>query len=225
MRILIIEDEEKIATLVKLGLEKEGYAVDWLADGESGQRRIEVHNTDYNLIILDLMLPKRDGFEVCKNVREQGITTPILILTAKSYLDDKVYALDRGADDYLIKPFEFKELLARIRAILRRPKETLPAQIKVGELVLDPSKKQVFKAGKEIKLTLKEFVLLEYLMRHPNQAVNREQIQSNVWDFDFNSFSNVIDVHMNSLRKKIDGKSKNKMIETVRGIGYKIKVA
>lgn len=222
MRILIVEDEKKLAKLLKTGLEKEGYAVDLLDDGESGQRRIEFHHTDYDLVILDLMLPKKDGSDVCKEIREKGICIPVLVLTAKSGTDDKVNLLDLGADDYMTKPFSFKELLARARALCRRPETALPAELRIGSLVLNPVTRKVLKAGKEVKLTLKEFRLLEYLMRHPNQVINREQILDNLWDFNFDSFSNVVDVHMKNLRKKI-GADDGRTLETVRGVGYRIK--
>ena len=224
MKILIIEDEESLAKLLKKGLEKEGYAVDYLTDGEAGQKRIELHHSDYDVIVLDLMLPKRSGYDVCKNVRELKISVPILVLTAKGSEEDKVCLLDSGADDYLVKPFSFKELLARVRALTRRPTVALPTVLSVGNLVLNPTNKTVFKNGTEIKLTLTEFRLLEYLMRHANQAVEREALVNNIWDFNFDSFSNVIDVYMNRLRKKIDNRSGRKILETVRGVGYKINV-
>lgn len=223
MRILIIEDEEKLVLTLKKGLEKEGYAVDYLMDGEAGQRRIELNHKDYDLIILDLMLPKRNGFEVCKNIREQNIIIPILILTARDAIDDKVSALDEGADDYLVKPFSFSELLARIRALLRRPENILPIELMVKDLALNSSTRKVYRKDQEIPLTLKEFGLLEYLMRHPNQVLTREQILDHLWDFAFDSFSNVVDVHIKNLRKKIDGNFNDNLLETIRGVGYRIK--
>ena len=225
MRILIIEDQEKLAVLLKRSLEKEGYAADYLLDGESGQRRIELHNSEYDMIILDLMLPKRDGFEICKHTRKLGIKTPILILTAKDNTDDKVNLLDAGADDYLVKPFSLDELLARVRALTRRPAKNLPSTLKVSDLTLDPGSKKAFKGNKELDLTLKEFRLLEYLMRNPDQVLEREQILSNIWDFEFNSFSNVIDVYINRLRQKLGKRNGQDVIETVRGVGYRIKSA
>ena len=217
MKILIIEDEVKLAKLLKSGLEKEGYAVDCLHDGESGQRRLELHHIDYDLLVLDLMLPKRTGEEICRNIREKEIKIPILVLTAKSGTDDKINLLDLGADDYLVKPFSFKELLAR------RPENILPNELKTKDLILNPSTRKVYRGGKEVKLTLKEFRMLEYLMRHPNQVVNRDQILDNLWDFTFDSFSNVVDVHMKNLRRKIDGSGKKSLLETIRGIGYRLK--
>lgn len=223
MRILIIEDDDKIGRLLKVGLESGGYAADWVSGGEAGQRRIDLHYKDYDMIILDLMLPQKSGIEICKSARAAGIDTPILMLTAKTFTEDKIIGLDAGADDYITKPFELKELFARIRALLRRPKPSLPAELKVGGIILNPSKRKVFIDGEEIKVTLKEFSLLEYFMRHPGEVLKREDIQSNVWDFYFDSFSNVVDVHINSLRKKINKNRGEDIIETVRGVGYRIK--
>ena len=223
MKILVVEDNEKLAKSLKKGLEQEGHAADYLTDGEAGQRRLEVSSKDYDLVILDLMLPKRDGIAVCKNSRDQNIMTPVIMLTAKDADDDKIFGLDSGADDYLIKPFSFPELLARIRALLRRPKTTLPSELKIKDLVLNVSTRKVFRGQREVHLTLKEFAILEYLVRQPNQVLNREQIISHVWDFAFDSFSNLVDVHIKNLRKKLDGKNDEKILETIRGIGYRIK--
>lgn len=220
MRILLIEDQASIGKLVKDGLEAEGFAVDWLTDGQEGQLRLELSHDDYDLVLLDLMLPKRDGLSVCKNVREQGIHIPILMLTAKDSQEDIVAGLNLGADDYLPKPFAFSVLLARIRAILRRPTASLPVELKAADIRLDTGSKKVFRNGQEIKLTLKELSLLEYLLRHPNQVLSREQILSNVWDFAFDSFSNVVDVHITNLRKKIN--DHGHLIETVHGVGYRL---
>ena len=223
MRILIIEDEEKLAQSLKKGLEKEGYAVDYVLDGEAGERRLEMSFKDYDLVVLDLMLPKKDGFEILRTIRKEEITTPILVLTARDATDDKVMALNEGADDYLVKPFSFEELSARVRALLRRPEQSLPAELKLKDLTLNISSRKAFRKGKEIVLTLKEFGLLEYLMRHPNQVLTREQILDHLWDFAFDSFSNVVDVHIKNLRKKIDSDHNEKLLETIRGVGYKIK--
>jgi DNA-binding response OmpR family regulator len=222
MKILIIEDQEKLAKLLRKGLKREGYAADYLTDGEAGQKRIELHHGNYDLIILDLMLPNRSGYEICKSVREQGIQTPVLVLTAKDNLEDKISLFDVGADDYLVKPFQFKEVLARIRALTRRPKNVLPLSLQIGDLILNPATRKVFRGQSEIKLTLKEFRLLEYLMSRPNRVVEREDIISNIWDFDFDSFSNVVDVYINRLRKKIENGVNKLSIETIRGVGYKI---
>lgn len=222
MRILVVEDQEKLAKLIKDGLRKGGYAVDYLTDGKSAQRRIEVNHQDYDLIILDLMLPNKSGLEICREIRQFNIATPILVLTAKNDLDSKVTLFNAGADDYLVKPFEFEELLGRIRAITRRPKEVLPTELKVSDITLDPASQKVFRGGKEIVFTLKEFRILEYLMRHPNKVLPREDIISNIWDFDYDSFSNVLDVFINKIRSKIDKDRASKLIETVRGVGYKL---
>lgn len=224
MKILIIEDQEKLAKLIKKGLEQEGYTADYLMDGESGQRRLELNHKDYDLLILDLMLPRKSGYEVCKNIRDLKISIPVLVLTAKDGVEDKVSLLDAGADDYIVKPFSFKELLARVRALLRRPESVLPNKLQVGNLILNRTTREAFVDNKEIRLTLKEFALLEFLMRRPNQVVDREQIITNVWDFDVDLFNNIVDVYINKLRNKIDGKKARKTIETVRGVGYRIRV-
>ncbi|MFA6171272.1 MAG: response regulator transcription factor [Patescibacteria group bacterium] len=221
MRILMVEDQENIVKLVKDGLETEGYTVDYVLDGEAGQNRIEMNHDDYDLIILDIMLPKKTGIEVCQAIREKKISTPVLMLTARDGVNDIVSGLNVGADDYLIKPFSFEILTARIKALLRRPKPVLPVEIRVKDMVLNTTEKKVYRNNKEVKLTLKEFSMLEYLMRHPNQVMNREQITSNLWDFAFDSFSNVVDVHVTNLRKKIGDKN-GRLLETVRGIGYRL---
>lgn len=221
MKILVVEDQENLAKLVKKGLESEGFAVDYVTDGELACRRIEMCQKEYDLMVLDLMLPKKDGIQVCKETRAKKISIPILMLTAKDSTEDIIAGLNAGADDYLIKPFSFDILLARIRALLRRPEPVLPTELEIQNITLDPSSRKVFKGKKEIKLTLKEFSLLEYLMRNPDHALGREQILSNVWDFAFDSFSNVVDVHITSLRKKL-GDKKGELLETVRGVGYKI---
>lgn len=221
MRILIIEDQENLAKLVKSGLEAEGFAVDCVFDGETGFRRISMNHKDYDLVILDWMLPKMNGDEICREVRKLKIEVPILMLTARDGSRDIITGLEFGADDYLTKPFSFDVLVARIRAILRRPKNALPLELCVGDIVLNPATKKVFRGKKEIELTLKEFALLEYLMRNQGIAVTRDQILSNVWDFAFDSFANVIDVHITNIRKKLGDKAA-KIIETVRGVGYRI---
>src|SRR3989339_60651 len=221
MRILIVEDQENLAKLVKKGLESEGFAVDYVLEGDVGLNRILMHRNDYDLVILDWMLPKKNGDEVCREIRSQKISLPILMLTARDSAKDITNGLDAGADDYLSKPFSFEVLLARIRAILRRPKIALPLVLQAGDIILDPTRKQVSKKGKDVKLTLKEFSLLEYLMRNKGVTVTREQILSNIWDFAFDSFANVVDVHITNLRKKI-GDKEAKIIQTVRGIGYRM---
>ncbi len=224
MRILIIEDEEKLAQSLKRGFEKNGYAVDYLMDGESGLRRLEVSHGDYDLVILDLMLPKKTGFEVCKELRAQSIMIPVLILTARDLMNDKVSALDAGGDDYLVKPFSFDELLARVRALLRRPAQGFVAELAVGDIVLKPAEREVYCAGQRVDLTLKEFELLQHLMRHPGEVLNREEIYAHLWDFADNSMSNTIDVHVKNLRRKLGDRNRDeKLVETIRGVGYRLK--
>lgn len=223
MRILIIEDNEKLAKSIKKGLEQEGYAVDYLMDGEIGQRRIEGSHKDYDLVILDLMLPKRDGLTVCKNWREQNILLPIIMLTARDTTEDKIVGLDCGADDYLIKPFSFDELTARIRALLRRPVAAMPLELSRHNINLNSVTRVVTYFDAEIPLTLKEYSLLEYFMRHPGQALSREQILNSLWDFAFDSFSNIVDVYVKNLRKKFAKNNGRKLFETIHGVGYRFK--
>jgi DNA-binding response OmpR family regulator len=222
MRILIIEDNLTLAKIVKDNLQKQGHAVDYLTDGEAGQRRIELHSQSYDVVVLDLLLPGKNGLDICKEVRKMGISIPILILTAKNDVEDKISLLDSGADDYLIKPFQFGELIARLRAITRRPKNVTPTVLSAGNIILDPAAKKVFVNYNEINLTLKEFRLLEYLMKHKKQVVEKEDIIENLWDFNFDSFSNVVDVYISKLRSKIDKQYGHKIIETVHGVGYRI---
>jgi two-component system, OmpR family, response regulator len=223
MRILVVEDEPKLAGVIAKGLMAKGYAVDTLGDGEEAFTRILVHAKDYDLVMLDLMLPSKSGNDICREVRERGVTVPILILTARTETEHKVDLLLAGADDYMVKPFSFDELLARIQAILRRPSETLPSILTVGDLELDPAAFTVRQEGKEISLTLKEFRILEYLMQHPNQVVNREDLLTHLWDFNYEAFSNVVDVHIKNLRQKLDSKGDASILETVRGIGYRLR--
>ncbi|MEK7530829.1 MAG: response regulator transcription factor [Patescibacteria group bacterium] len=223
MKILVVEDEEKLASAIKEGLEKKGFSADTIDDGEKALTRMSLHRDDYDIIILDLMLPSLDGLEVTKQAREMGVTTPIIILTARAETDTKVELLTTGADDYLVKPFSFDELLARIQALLRRPTETKEAVLTIQDIVLNPTDRTVRKANVPIALTLKEFSLLEYLMRHPNEVVNREDLLAHLWDFNYDSFSNVVDVHVKNLRRKLDGKAGKSVLETVRGVGYRIR--
>src|SRR3990167_716618 len=222
MKILLVEDEEKLAQAISKGLQLEGYTVDSIGDGKKALTRISLHRSDYDLIILDLMLPSMDGYEICKQVREWNITVPILVLTARAETDSKVKLLQSGADDYLVKPFSFAELVARIRALLRRPTESLPETLLFADIELEPSQRRVKRAGQEISLTLKEFGLLEYFMRHPNQVVNREDLLNHLWDFNYVGFSNVVDVHVKNLRRKLGGASDEGLLETVRGVGYRL---
>ena len=222
MKILIVEDQENLARLIQDGLEAEGFVAEYVLDGDFAQARINCDHDNYDLILLDIMLPKKSGLEVCRFCREKNITTPILMLTAKDSPEDIVNGLSAGADDYLVKPFSFEVLIARIRAILRRPAASLPTILKIKNITLDPHHKLVFKNKLEISLTKKEFCILEYLMRHPNQVIHRDQIISNIWDLSNESFSNFVDVHITNLRRKIETK-KEKIIETVNGLGYRIK--
>jgi len=221
MKILLIEDDAALVSALKIGLEKDGFVVDAISDGEEGKKRFEVHSDAYDLAILDLGLPNVSGDLICSHVRSKGIKTPILILTGKSKTEDKVEVLNSGADDYLTKPFSLDELKARVRALLRRPKPLLQTELVHGDIVLNPTTRKVSMGGTEIALTLKEFGMLEYMMRNPNQVVLRDDILDHVWDFNFSSLSNIVDVHINKLRKKLG--SKSNILETVRGVGYRLK--
>lgn len=221
MRLLLVEDDEKIANAVTIGLTKQGYAVDLIKNGEDAYKRISLNHMDYDLIILDLGLPRMDGITITKKMRASNITTPILILTARKETETKVNLLLSGADDYLVKPFSFDELVARIHAILRRPPETVQTIISIADIVLDPIRHTAKKSGKDLYLTLKEFVLLEYFMRHPNKVVNREELLTHLWDFNYSSFSNVVDVHIKNLRRKLNILDGENLLETVRGLGYR----
>ena len=221
MRILVIEDEKHIADFVKQGLKEEGYSVDVAYDGEKGY--FLAGTEEYDVIVLDLMIPKIEGLTLCKKLRQDKISTPILMLTAKDSVNDKVAGLDSGADDYLTKPFAFKEFLARIRVLLRKNKSAISTSLEAGDLVIDILTRKVTRDGKEISLTAKEFSLLEYLMRNVGHVITRTAISEHVWDINFDTTTNVIDVHMAALRKKIDRTYKKKLIHTVRGRGYIIK--
>ncbi len=218
MRILVIEDEKKVAHFIKRGLEEEHYAVDLAYDGETGLYMTEVN--EYDLVVLDIMIPKIDGWEVLKRIRDKKNTVPILVLTAKDSIEDIVKGLDSGCDDYLTKPFEFKEFLARIRALLRRDRAEKEAVLKVADLTLSLITHKVTRGGKEIELTSKEYALLEYFMRNPGKVLTRTMISEHVWDYHFDSMTNVIDVYVNYLRKKIDKDFEPKLIHTIRGVGY-----
>ena len=221
MRILLVEDEEKLAKALVHGLGKKGYAVDFITNGEKAMRRIALNHIDYDLVILDLMLPGLDGLSICEEMRATSITVPVLILTARDETDMKVKLLLSGADDYLVKPFSFDELCARINALLRRPADALPVKLSIRSITIDPAKHTVTKNGKSIPLTLKEFVLLEHFMRNPDTVIDRETLLAHLWDFNYSSFSNVIDVHVKNLRKKLDLGKDESLLETVRGVGYR----
>jgi DNA-binding response OmpR family regulator len=221
MRILLVEDEERIASFVARGLKEAHYVVDVAGDGEKGLFMAEVN--DYDLLILDIMLPGKDGISVCRELRAKKIGFPILMLSAKDTTDDKVRGLNFGADDYLAKPFAFKELLARVQALLRRKSPDKGMVLTIGDLELNQLNHKVTRQGKEIELTSKEYALLEYMMLNSGKVITRTMISEHVWHEDFDSFTNVIDVYMNYLRNKIDKGSKNPLIRTVRGSGYTIK--
>ena len=221
MRILVVEDERKMASFIERGLKEEGYAVDAAFDGEMGWEYVSTN--EYDLVILDWMLPKMSGLVLCQKIRQTGARTPILILTARDAVEDKIKGLDEGADDYLTKPFSFDELLARIRALLRRPQELQnEALLKTGNLSLDLLTRRVWVGEEEISLSQKEFALLEFLIRRKGEVVSRSQIAEHVWDLHFDPMSNTIDVYINFLRKKIDAGSHKSRIETVRGVGYRL---
>ncbi len=222
MRILVIEDNQKLADSLTRGLTQEGYAADYLMNGEDGEKRMIIDHRDYDIVVLDINLPRKNGIEVCRSLRERGIMTPIIMLTARDTTQDKILGLDSGADDYLVKPFAFEELLSRVRALSRRPRTTLPPDLKVGNLVLKPSTQEVFQNNKKINLTLKEFRILELFMTRPNAVINRQQIIDHLWDFDFNSLSRVMDVHINNIRNKLKSKH-GTILETIRGIGYRLR--
>ncbi len=221
MRILIVEDEKKVAGFIKKGLEEETYAVDVAYDGEDGLH-MGVEN-QYDLIILDLMLPIIDGLSVLSRLREKKVETPILLLTAKDSVEDKVTGLNSGADDYLTKPFAFSELLARIRVLLRRGKTETKTVLQIDGLSLDLVSHKVKRNDEEIELTGKEYSLLEYFMRNQGKVLTRTMIAEHVWDYNFDTFTNVIDVYVNHLRKKIDKGYPEKLLHTLRGVGYIMK--
>jgi two-component system, OmpR family, response regulator len=221
MRVLVVEDEVKMAGLLKRGLGEEGYAVDVAPNGEEAVW-LGTEN-DYDAVVLDLMLPDVDGFEVCRRLRVAGRWHPVLMLTARDAVPDRVAGLDAGADDYLTKPFSFAELLARLRAIIRRGAGERPALVRVGDLSLDPATRRVDRGNRDIELTNKEFALLEYFMRHPGEVLSRTRIIEHVWDFAYDGGSNVVDVYVRYLRAKVDRPFRKRSIETVRGAGYRLR--
>ena len=207
-----------MANVIAKGLREQSYAVDVAQDGAAGLYQTAIN--DYDVIILDVLLPERDGFEVCRELRARGNTTPVMMLTARAAIDDRVTGFDAGADDYLTKPFSFRELLARIRALLRRDSQIRPDVLQIGDLVVDAASHRVSRAQREVQLTAKEYALLEYLARRAGQLVSRADIAAHVWDDTFDPFSNAIEVYMNRLRKKIDGNHSQKLLHTRRGEGY-----
>jgi len=220
MHVLVVEDEPKIAAFIQRGLTEEGYAVDIAADGVIALERLKVEK--YDFIVLDILLPRLTGLEVCRELRRRGIHTPVLMLTARDGVDERVAGLDSGADDYLVKPFAFKELLARLRALSRRPPTAAAITLSVADLSLDPATHQVRRGMKRIELTAKEYAVLELLLRHQGQTLSREQIANHVWSYDFYSESNLVDVYIRSLRRKVDEGFQPRLLHTVRGFGYRL---
>jgi heavy metal response regulator len=220
MRILVVEDEDAIAHFLNQGLTEAGYAVDRASDGAEALHWVAI--AEYDLILLDLMLSDSDGLAICADIRRRGINAPVLMLTARDTVDDRVQGLDSGADDYLVKPFAFAELLARIRALLRREPVFKSAVLQVADLEMDTVSRSVRRAGQPIALTSKEYSLLEYLLRHSNQTLTRNAIAEHVWNYDFDNLTNLIDVHIFSLRRKLDDAHHVKLLHTVRGVGYRL---
>jgi DNA-binding response OmpR family regulator len=221
MRILLVEDDPKVASFIRKGLEEEQYSVDVAEDGDRGLE--QALDGEHDLLILDIMLPSRDGMSVLEEMRRRGVGTPVLMLTAKDAVEDRVAGLNAGCDDYLPKPFAFTELLARIRALLRRRAGEKSVQLRAGDLVLDPIAHRVTRAGQLIELTSREYSLLQYFLQHPDQVLTRTMIVEHVWGYDFDNFSNVVDVYVNYLRNKVDRGHEPKLIHTVRGVGYVLK--
>ena len=221
MRILVIEDEKKVARFIERGLKEEGFAVDIAQDGEEGL--FLAQSNPYDLIVLDVLMPKKDGFQVLRELRAAKCRARVLMLTARDSVQDRVQGLDSGADDYLVKPFAFAEFLARVRSLLRRGTEDDPVELRALDLTLDLKTRKVTRAGKPAALSAKEFAVLEYLLRHPNEVVTRTRLAEHVWDENFDSFSNVIDVTVYHLREKVDRGFQPALIHTVRGVGYILK--
>jgi len=221
VRVLVVEDNRRLSHALKACLLDEGYAVDAAYDGQEGQDYAEI--ACYDAIILDVMLPAKDGLEVCRSLRRRRVNTPIIMLTARDAVEDRVRGLDSGADDYLVKPFALDELRARLRALLRRDAADKRGLLAVGDLTADPATHDVERAGRRIDLTAKEFALLEYFMRHPNRIVTRELAETHVWSYDYAGASNVVDVYVRRLRRKIDDPFEVKLFETIRGAGYRLR--
>ena len=218
MRVLLVEDEKKVASFIKKGLEEHGYAVDLASDGKIGLAMAldQLHD----LVILDINLPEIDGLSVLRQIRDKQVVTPVLLLTIRATIEDKVIGLDTGADDYLSKPFSFEELLARVRALLRRRSDSKTPLLKVADLSLDPAARQVFRDGNRIELTSKEFAILEYFMRNAGRVLTRSMIINHAWDYDYEAETNMVDVYVNYLRKKMDAAYQPKLLHTIRGTGY-----
>lgn len=221
MRILIIEDNHRLNNSLRMSLMDDGYAVDSAFDGDEGEDMAQL--VPYDAIILDILLPKKDGLEVCRSLRNMRVNTPILMLTARDTVEDRVKGLDSGADDYLVKPFAINELRARLRALLRRESSDRSSLLTVNDLVVDPATHFVERAGQKVDLTAKEYALLEYFMRNPNRLITREMAETHIWSYDFENTSNVVDVYVRRLRRKIDDPYEVKLFETVRGSGYRLR--
>jgi len=221
MRLLVVEDDARLADVLMRGLREDGYAVDSARDGKAALYQLTINN--YDAVILDVMIPAPDGFEVCRQMRTAGLSTPVLMLTARDALDDRVHGLDAGADDYLVKPFAFEELLARIRALMRRVPVVTAPTLHVGDLTIDTASHRVFREENEIALTSKEYALLEYLARNVGRVISREEIAEHVWDENFDPFSNIIEVYVNRLRRKIDGVEPHHIV-TRRNEGYMLRI-
>lgn len=222
MRILVVEDNQKLASSLVRGFTQEGYAAECLFSGEEAEKRIRLFASDYDIVVMDVTLPMKSGVDVCRSLRKLGVMVPIIMLTARDTIEDKINGLDSGADDYLVKPFSFSELLSRVRAIARRPYRLCALELVVGDLLLKPATREVFKGGVNIELTLKEFRLLELFMGRPGEVLDRQQIIDRLWDIQFNPLSRVMDVHINNLRNKI-GDANGTTLETIRGLGYRLK--
>ena len=224
MRILVVEDERKVASFIRRGLEEEGHVVEVAGDGAAALELV-LGAPGYDLVVLDVMLPRRDGLDVLKTVRGRGIRTPVLMLTARDAVADKVAGLDLGADDYLTKPFAFEELLARVRALLRRGTDQRASVLRLGDLTLDPATREARRGRRRIELTAREYSLLDYFLRQPGRVLTRPMIAEHVWGLDFDSESNIIDVYIGYLRRKVDGPGEPRLLQTVRGSGYVMKLA
>jgi DNA-binding response OmpR family regulator len=223
MRILVVEDERKVASFIRQGLEEEGHVVEVARDGAAALDLL-LDSTPYDLVVLDVMLPKRDGLDVLKTLRARGVRTPVLILTARDAVADKVAGLDLGADDYLTKPFAFEELLARVRALLRRGTDQRAAVLRLGDLTLDPVTREARRGRRRIELTAREYSLLDYFLHQPGRVLTRPMIAEHVWGLDFDSESNIIDVYIGYLRRKVDAPGESRLLHTLRGSGYVMKL-
>ena len=222
MKVLVVEDEQKIAQFLKKGLTEKGYAVEAVADADSALERMDA--SPYDVVILDLLLPgSRDGLELCREARARGVRAKILMLTARDTVENKIEGLDAGADDYLVKPFSFRELLARIRALLRRTEVQEPGPLVFDDLSYEPEAREVVRGQETVRLTVREGALFELLLRRRGKVVSRAEIQARIWDDSFDLSTNIIDVYINALRKKIDGGAREKLIQTVRGVGYRVR--